>query len=115
MKLLFVNDSDVHLGCLEMDGDSVTIKKFKPEFKPTIVDAPEEDDLDDMAGIEKEAIEEDADKEGSMSKMFAMKKKPEFGKEEKAEEKEEPEYEEEEDDQDVKKGKPMKQKRSGLF
>lgn len=112
MKLLFVNDSDVHLGCLEMEGDKVVIKKYKPEFKPEIVDAPEEDDLDDMEDIEQEAMEEDADKEGKMSDVFALKKKPE----QKEEKKEEVEYEDEdEEEQDVKKGKPMKQKRPGLF
>ena len=110
MKLLFVGDGDIHLGELEMDGDSVTIKTFKPEFKPTIVDAPQEDDLDDMAGIQKEAIEEDADKDGGMSKVFAMKKKPDFGKEEEAEQ-----PEEEEEDEESKVKKPMKQKRVGLF
>lgn len=98
MKLLFVNDSDVHLGCLEMDGDSVTIKKYKDEFNPKIVDAKDEDDNDDIAASD---MENAGDKEGKMSKMFAMKKPIKD--------------DEDDEEQDVKKGKPMKQRRPGLF
>lgn len=98
MKLLFVGEGDVHLGCLEMSGNKVTIKKYKSEFKPKIVDAAEEDDGDD---IKQEDMEKDADKGGKMSKMFALKKASKD--------------DDDDDEQDVKKGRPMKQKRSGLF
>lgn len=51
--------------------------------------------------IKPDSIEKDADKGGKMSKVFALKKASKD--------------DDDDDEQDVKKGKPMKQKRSGLF
>lgn len=74
MKLLFVGEGDVHLGCLEMEGDEVTIKKYKPEFDPKIVDAPEEDDMDDMEEHEEtETPEEEAVEEEALNVKKPMK------------------------------------------
>lgn len=53
--------------------------------------------------IKPDSIEKDADKDGKMSKMFALKKASKN------------DDDDDDDEQDVKKGKPMKQKRSGLF
>ena len=102
MKLLFVNDQDVHLGCLEMEGDTVVIKKYKPEFAPEIVDAPEEDDGDDMGEVQEEAEAEDIEKDPIVSAI-----KEEASKES------EP-VEQEEDAQKVKNG-PKKFKGGGMF
>jgi len=65
MKLLFV-ENGVHLGCLEMEGSEVTIKKYKPEFQPKVVDAPEEDDHDDESGHEENESDEMKAKEAEI-------------------------------------------------
>ena len=114
LKLLLVSDGGDHLGELELEGSTATLKKLSPDFKASIEDAYEEDDHDD--GIEPDEMEKDVDPEGKMSDAFAMRKHEES--ESKEEEKEEHEEEPEDDDDDDKpmfSRKPMKQKRKGLF
>ncbi len=94
MKMIFADDAGTHLGCLEFDGDQVTIEKYKKEFSPQIVDAQEMDDKDETEG----PYAKDAMAEGEAA-AHEMAESPSF------------EAGEDEDETEKKKRAPMK----GLF
>ena len=107
MKLIFAGEGDVHLGSLEIDGDNVTIEKYKKDFNPKIVDAESKDDGDD--GLDPGSFEGSSDGDGKMSSMFAMKKPA-------ADETETVDNADEEESEPSNIKKPMKQKRAmGMF
>lgn len=70
MKLLFVDDAGSHLGCLDMDGDTVLVKRYKEEFAPKIVDAFEENDEDETEGPYAEEGDDDDEDVKKLPKKF---------------------------------------------
>ena len=128
MKLLLVNDEGDHLGELEMDGNTATLKKLKPELKASVVDAYDEDDHDEEKdgyddedeGIEPDDMERSMAKGGELNEVFKGKKSPSDVRAEKESSSDEGDDEEEDDGEEsgytpVKQGGPMKAKRAGLF
>ena len=94
MKLIFANDKGDKMGCLDISGNSVKIKKYSADFKPEIID---DSGSDKKVDIKAEDMEKAGDKDGKASAAFALKKPPDDS-----------------DSYGPSKG-PMKQKKPGLF
>lgn len=122
MRLLLVNDEGQHLGELELEGNTATLKKLKPEMEASVIEAYDEDDHDDEKdeheeeeeheGIEPDDMEKSMSKGGELNDVFKGKKSPSDVRKEKDE------LEGDEDDDGYTPSKnsgPMKQKRPGLF